>query len=256
MLDRQDPLGALLQDRSFEVRRQAIRGLRNFEFDQRLEIWLFDFLDNRKEHDTLRREILISLAPHLGKNRVRMKFLEFSRNARESPRMRATAIQLLSLLACNDTHVQFILHGILNENPATTLRKAAAWALFTDIRDHKTRQLLVDIAKDSNQPASVRVEAIKSLYFEMEELEVKNPILDIARNASGHADVRVAAIRALIAVHDDLQVRHVLSDAALSDENPRIRKAALEALGSMNAELARFFHLPYYGYTVIDNLEY
>ncbi len=92
--------------------------------------------------------------------------------------------------------------------------------------------LLVSLRYDKS--ASVRLQALQGLQrFVAEDQKVRDAMLE-SLSSDPNTEVRKRAISMLVPVQGDSSVRRVLHTVSTQDENPYIRNASMEALGTVN----------------------
>jgi hypothetical protein len=194
----------------------------------------------------VRKEALRSLSWATRNDATRRRVLALARGSGEAEALRAMAFKALWPVAATDYEVKGALLDALRSGGEESVRAAAAWTLFASEQHYDARRALVDAARDASSPLGVRIEAVKSLLIPMIHYEVNRPVMQMAASPAEPDALREAAVMALLGANDDYEVRGFLERTARAEASTALRAAAVLALGPLDLERARYFHLAYY----------
>ncbi len=259
--DTEQALLALLEDRDPAVRAQAAKALRSSApASRRVEERLREVAASRSEVEAVRVEAFKSLAFTAGQsNAARRDIIAEAEDARNPDRIRALACKALWASAgANDARNALL--ALLDDSSApVAVRAGAAWGLWRDAAmTGVTQRALVAAVSDASLDPAIRLEAVKSLYdsMMMGPRAVREAVQAVADSAGAPVSVRVAAVLAHHRISTDSRVRTWLADLASSPGVPEVRMAAIQAQTlAMTPELARYFHVSFWGRHRYDPLE-
>lgn len=255
--DQAQELMALLDDERPAVRARAAKSLSVYAgTNSRVERKLLEVLDRGWEVKEVKRETIKSLSWAAQNGSSRNALLRIATDDGQDEDLRQISFKSLYVAVQQSYEVRNALVRALGDSRETlAVRKAAAWALWSNVRDHDSRRALSAVATESREEPGLRAEAVKSLFSAMNEYGVKSEIERMATNRSLEDDLREPAILCLLLVNNDWGIQRLLKDIASNDPSPRASAAAATALGGLTLELARYFHLSWYRGHFIDPLE-
>lgn len=251
-----DDLLGLLDDADPLVRAEAAKSLKAYAlYDSRVERKLRELMESPSQPEPVRREALKSLAWAAQHYDTRDAILELAEGAGESEALRALAYKALFVLAGRDGKVTDVLLRAAERGPEVR-RLGALWALSGASGDSNAAYQLRRLTEDRSESAAIRVEAVKALFPQLSlRTEVQWTVRSLADDSGAPEDLREAAILSLVALNHDFSSRHLLEKLSRQAGTPKLRTAAIKALGSFTLELARYFHLSHYQGKFIDALE-
>lgn len=252
----QDELLRLLDDPDLAVRAEAAKALKGYAaYDSRVERKLLRLMEERAEPEPVRREALKSLALAAQHFSTRDAILDLASDGREPEALRALALKALYFVARTDSRVgEALLRAA--DGGAEPLRLGALWALSGASGEYNAAAKLRRVLDDRREPDRVRVEALKALFPQLPyRNDVHWAIRALADDSHQPEELREAAILSLVSVNQDFTTRRLLDLLARDAANPRLRAAAIRALGSFTLELARFFHAASFQGKFLDPLE-
>lgn len=236
-----DTLIDLLRDRDPEVRRQAVRSLKAWVAQRSsTRDRVLDVYRDPSEDLAVRREAAKTLSVVSGNSEIHQALLDYARRGSDAS-LRAISYKSLYWMAAQRSDVRDDVLDAARRESEPSVRLAAIWALFL-VNDSRVRDGLLDVAKRDSSEAA-RVEALKSCYGLMGYSDVRDLAYDLARDSGTPASAR----RAAILLHSNRVTssqKDLLEEIATRDRDPRMRSAAIIALGNPRAEeLLSFFHL-------------
>jgi len=252
----EDRLLELLDDQDASVRAEAAKTLRHYaQTDHRVKRRLEELLEDGRQPDEVRRECAKSLAWAAQDRSTADRILAVARDRRLSDGLRAAAFKSLYVAAGLRGVTDALRETLADGRETVEVRSAAAWALGHAAAEHDARRALIGTAQDRTLDASLRREAVKSLFHGLaSNYDAENAVRALAEDAREPVEIREAAILELILKNQDRDAREFLDRTTRSQE-PRLRAAAIKALGGLTLELARFFHLSHWHGRFIDPLE-
>ncbi len=254
----EDQLVALLDDPSPEVRAAAAKSLNDYALSSyKAEKKLLEVVDRRDEEESVKREAIKSLAWAAQHSNTRKKILEVATDNRQTPTLRAISFKSLYVVSHEYDVRRAMQETVKDSREELAVREGAAWVLWSDsLNDSRSKNALLDVATDRDEPASLRAEAVKSLYLAMQFRDVKDRIEDMARTEGLAESLRVPAVLCLHAVNQDWGIERLLKDLSQGSQSKAVRTAAVKAMSrGLNLELVRTFHLSHYMGRFIDPLE-
>ncbi len=241
MVREEDTLLDLLRDSDIEVRRQAVRSLKNWVHQRSsTRDRVLALYRSGSEDLSVRREAAKTLSVVSGYTEVYNALINEAQRGSEQS-LRAISWKSLYWTASQRSDVRDALLDAARRETDPVVRRAAIWALFATSNDNRVQDQLSDLARRDHDSA-VRVEALKSLYSAMGDSQVRDLAYDIARRENDAAVRRAAILMHSFRVTSTQE--DLLQDIARRDSSPEMRRAATLALGGANSEEIRtFFHV-------------
>ncbi|MBI2387278.1 MAG: HEAT repeat domain-containing protein [Elusimicrobia bacterium] len=236
-----DTLLDLLRDSDPEVRRQAVRSLKAWVAQRSsTRDRVLDVYKSSAEDLAVRREAAKTLSVVSGNSEIHQALLDYARRGSDAG-LRAVSYKALFWMVAQRSDVRDDVLDAARRESEPSVRLAAIWALF-GANDSRVKDQLLDIAKRDSSEAA-RAEALKSSYGLMGYSEVRDLAYDLARDTGTPASARKAAIL-LHSNRVTSSQKDLLEEIATRDRDPRMRSAAIVALGNPRAEeLLTYFHL-------------